>query len=186
MRQTLWAVWPLRQLLGKKGNPKPIYVSRYTASLSHHVKQLTLVFYKSQAGRFFTAFLGLFQYGDLHWADSRFLTISRGIHSCSHTVVAYDLGVEQSDRSCKQTAIARSEKSVGRNESDRYFIIRHQSSCPQLIPEERLKVDCKRSFKLKRNTKCDKTLGELKYFSFLSPIGVRTESPRLEDRARLE
>jgi len=62
-------------------------------------------------------------------------------------VVAYDLGVEQANGSCKQTAIARSEKSVGRHALDGYFIIRHQSSCLELIPEERIKVDRKRGFK---------------------------------------
>lgn len=102
------------------------------------------------------------------------------VQSIKATVVAYDLGVEQADGSCKQTAIARSENSAKRNESDRYFIIRHQSSCPQLIPEERLKVDRKRSFKLKRDTKCDQTLEDLKYFITLSPTGSRTKSPRLK------
>jgi hypothetical protein len=102
------------------------------------------------------------------------------VQTIKATVVAYDLGVEQADGSCKQTAIARSERSAKGNEEDRYFIIRHQSSCPQLIPEERLKVDRKRNFKLKRDTKCDQTLEDLKYFITLSPTGIRTESPRLK------
>ena len=102
------------------------------------------------------------------------------VQTIKATVVAYDLGVEQADGSCKQTAIARSEKFAKRNESDRYFIIRHQSSCPKLIPEESLKVDRKRSFRLRRDTKCDQTLEDLKYFITLSPTGTRSESPRLK------
>lgn len=102
------------------------------------------------------------------------------VQTIKATVVAYDLGVEQADGSCIQTAIARSEKSTKRSESDRYFIIRHQSSCPKLIREESLKVDRKRSFKLKRDTKCDQTLEDLKYFVTLSPTGTRSESPRLK------
>jgi hypothetical protein len=102
------------------------------------------------------------------------------VQTIKATVVAYDLGVEQADGSCNQTAIARSEKSARRNESDRYFIIRHQSSCPKLIPEERFKIDRKRSFKLRRDTKCDQSLEDLKYFVALSPTGTRSESPRLK------
>jgi|GEM_PF-3116772 len=102
------------------------------------------------------------------------------VRTIKATVVAYDLGVEQADGSCNQTAIVRSEKSAKRHESDRYFIIRHQGSCPQLIPEESLKADRKRSFKVKRDTKCDQTLEDLKYFITLWPTGIRTESPRLK------
>lgn len=96
------------------------------------------------------------------------------------SVVAYDLGVEQGDGSCRQTAIARREKPAKRDESDRYFILRHQSSCLKLIPEESLKVDRQRSFKLKRDIKCDQTLEELQYFITLSPTGTVTKSPRLK------
>lgn len=102
------------------------------------------------------------------------------VQTIKATVVAYDLGIQQADGSCNQTAIARSEKSSTRKESDRYFIIRHQSSCPKLIPEERLKIDRKRSFKLRRDTNCDQTLEDLKYFIALSPTGMRSESPRLK------
>jgi hypothetical protein len=96
------------------------------------------------------------------------------------TVVAYDLGIEQGDRSCRQTFIARSEKSAKRNEANRYFIIRRRSSCLQLIPEESLNVDRQYRFKLTRDTKCDQTLGELQYFIRLSPTGTITKSPRLK------
>jgi hypothetical protein len=96
------------------------------------------------------------------------------------TVVAYDLGVEQGDGSCKQTVIARGEKSTKRNEAECYFIIRRKSTCPQLIPEERLKIDRQRSFKLKRDEKCDQTLEELRYFINLSPAGSVSKSPRLK------
>lgn len=102
------------------------------------------------------------------------------VQTIKATVVAYDFGVEQADGSCKQTVIGRSEKSAKRNEADRYFIIRHQSPCPKLIPEESLRVDRKRSFKLKRDTKCDQSLDDLKYFITLSPTGTRSESPRLK------
>jgi len=102
------------------------------------------------------------------------------VQTIKATVVAYDLGVEIADGSCTQTAIARSEKSARRTEADRYFIIRHQSPCPKLIPEERLKDDRKHSFKLRRETKCDQTLEALKYFVALYPNGTRSESPRLK------
>jgi len=102
------------------------------------------------------------------------------VQTIKATVLAYDLGVEQADGSCYQTTIARSEKSSSRNGPDRYFIIRYQSSCPKLIPEETLKLDRKRSFKLRRDTNCDQTLEDLKYFSELYPTGTRSEIPRLK------
>jgi hypothetical protein len=106
--------------------------------------------------------------------------IDRDNTTIKATVVAYDLGVEQANGSCRQTVIARCEQCGKRNEADRYFIIRHQSSCPQLIPEQTLKVERHRSFQLKPDTKCNQTLEELRYFITLSPTGSVTKTPRLK------
>jgi hypothetical protein len=95
------------------------------------------------------------------------------------SLVAYDLGVEQANGSCRQTVIARREKSARLNESDRHIIIRHQSTCLKLIPEQSLKLGRQFSLKLKRDTNCDQTLEDLQYFIDFSPNGTITKSPRL-------
>ena len=111
--------------------------------------------------------------------NARLTTSYQDSKTIRATVVAYDLGVEQRDGSCKQTAIAR-EKASKRDDSDRYLILRHQSSCMKLIPEQSLNANRERSFKLTRDTKCDQTLEELQYFTTVSPTGTVSKTPRLK------
>jgi hypothetical protein len=103
-----------------------------------------------------------------------------GVTVIEARVVAYDLGVEQASGLCRQTLIARNEKSARRSEADRYFIIRRDSFCPELMPEKTLQSDRKRTFNLKRDTKCDQDLQELKYFISMSPAGIQSKDPRLK------
>ena len=95
------------------------------------------------------------------------------------TVIAYDLGVEQASGLCKQTIIAQREKLPRRSESDRYLIIQRYSPCPELLPEKSLTTNQQRTFTVRRDTKCDQTFDDLRYFLAVAPNGVRTKSRRL-------
>ncbi|MEK6303908.1 MAG: PKD domain-containing protein [Acidobacteriota bacterium] len=91
-------------------------------------------------------------------------------------VVAYDVGLELANGSCRQTIIVRTENRINRKE---YLIVRYETSCMRLIPERALKAGPQWRFSLTRNAECDELLDDLLYIKNMSPTGGAYQIPRV-------
>jgi len=95
------------------------------------------------------------------------------------TVVAYDVGLQLSNGSCRQTIIVRTRKGINQTQENDYIIVRFEASCMKLIPERILKTAPQWKFSLTRNVNCDELLDELLYMKQLNPTGDVYRYPRV-------
>lgn len=87
------------------------------------------------------------------------------------TVVAYDLGMQLANGSCRQTLVLRTKRRLGQRVIKEYVIARYENSCMKLIPERILETDTTRHLRLIRNRECDRRFAELLYLVDLFPTG---------------
>lgn len=87
------------------------------------------------------------------------------------TVVAYDLGLELSDGSCRQTMIVRTKTGINQGKRNDFIIVRYEESCMKMIPERVLKPGPEWHFSLIRNVGCDLLLDELFYLHNMNETG---------------
>lgn len=93
-------------------------------------------------------------------------------------VVAYDIGLELADGSCRQTIVVRT--SSRDKEANRYIIIRYENSCMKLITERMLKRNIRWRFTVSRDADCDQPFDELLFIRQMGPSGERSRIPRLK------
>lgn len=97
----------------------------------------------------------------------------------SGTVVAYDVGLELANGSCRQTIIVRTANRISRDQETEYLIVRYETSCMRLIPERALKAGPQWHFSLTRSADCDELLDDLLYIKNISPTGGIYQIPRV-------
>lgn len=96
------------------------------------------------------------------------------------TVVGYDVGLELTKGSCRQTIIVRTKKPDKVKQESEYIIVRYETLCMKLLPERILKKGPQWKFSLTRDVDCDQELGELLYIKQLNPTGDVYRYPRLK------
>jgi hypothetical protein len=95
-------------------------------------------------------------------------------------VVANDGGLELADGSCRQNAVVRVKSHSKRKQSNEYVLIRYQSGCAVLLPNEILEGKGQWQFSVTRQMNCDQRLEELKYLMQMSPDGTVYRLPLLK------
>jgi len=87
------------------------------------------------------------------------------------TVVAYDIGVELANGSCRQTIIVRTKNRGDNSRGGEYVIVRYEDPGKKVIPELILKKTRQWRFSLNREVKCDQALEDLLYITNPTPVG---------------
>jgi hypothetical protein len=95
------------------------------------------------------------------------------------SVVAYDIGLELANGSCRQTLIVRTENGINRDQDNQYLIVLFETSCMRLIPERALKAGPQWRFSVTRNADCDQLLDDLLLIKNMSPTGGIYQIPRV-------
>jgi len=93
------------------------------------------------------------------------------------TVVAYDIGLELADGSCRQTMIVRTKKGTNQEKRNDFLIVRYEDACMKLIPERVLKSGPEWHFSLIRNAGCDRFLDDLFYINDMNETGGSVRRP---------